>query len=161
MLLMACFNSLETGAPCGGGEFADALALLPDSGIDAGDTLQVVFNQHDTHELSELAIWHLWPFASGIVDSQPDPRVRLVTDAGRVLLDSIGSRYDQPENAYNDPTWHVFTWIRDSDLRNGLYEGFQNQTLWVELWPVGAPRPTTRVRLKTDRVGISPTALCI
>jgi hypothetical protein len=159
--LIGCNSASRVGEPCGGGQYADSRVVLPDTGIDAGDTLLVDFLQHDTQELSELVIWHLWPFASGVIDSEPDPRVRLVTASGRVLLDSIGSRYNQPENRYNRPTWYVFTWIRDSDLRNAFFEGFQNETLWVELWSVGSSQPATRVRLRTDRVGVGPTGLCL
>jgi hypothetical protein len=161
VLLIACNGAADFGGPCGGGQYADARALLPDSGINAGDTLLVVFTQHDTQELAELVIWHLWPFASGVIDTAPDPRVRVVADDGRVLLDSTGSRYDQPENRFDRPTWYVFTWIRDANLRNGLYEGFVNQTLWIELWRVGAPAPGTRVRLRTDHAGVSPMATCL
>lgn len=162
VLLIACTRaSIFRGEPCGGGQYADARAFLPDSGINAGDTLLVVFIQHDTKELAELVIWHLWPFASGAIDPGPDPRVRVVSNDGRVLLDSIGSRYNQPENRYNRPTWYVFTWIRDASLRNGLFEGFRDQTLWIELWRVGASAPGTRVRLRTDRAGVSPMATCL
>ncbi len=162
ILFMArCDAVSRLGSPCGGGQFAEAHAVLPDTGINAGDTRSVVFVQHDTDELTELVIWHLWPFSTGAVDAEPDPRVRIVRDDGRVLLDSIGSRYNQPENRYNRPTWYVFTWIRDAELRNAFHEGFRDETLWIELWQVGAERVGTRVRLVTDRVGIRPTAICV
>lgn len=161
MSLSACRGVSGFTAPCGGGQYADARAFLPDSGINAGDTLQAVFIQHDTQELSELVIWHLWPFGTGAIDPEPDPRVRIVGDDGRVLLDSIGSRYNQPENRYNRPTWYVFTWIRDANLRNALYAGLRDQTLWIELWRVGALAPGTRVRMRTDRAGVEPKATCL
>lgn len=159
-LLMACDRAVTLGGPCGGGQYADAHAILPDTGINDGDTLRVVFVQHDTQELSELVVWHMWPFATGVIDLEPDPRVRIVADDGRVLLDSIGSRYNQPENKNNRPTWYSFSWIRDAKLRNGLYEGLRDQTLWIELWRVDAAAPGTRVRLNTDRAGVSPMATC-
>lgn len=161
VFLMACDGASRIGEPCGGGQYAEARAFLPNLGINAGDTLLVGFIQHDTQELSELVIWHLWPFASGAIDPEPDPRVRVVRDDGRVLLDSIGSRYNQPDDRYDRPTWYVFTWIRDAELRNALYEGLRDQTLWIELWQVGASEPGTRVRLRTDRVGIHPRATCL
>jgi hypothetical protein len=114
LLLTACSGAAPFGAPCGGAQSAEARAVLPDTGINARDTLLVVFVQHDTQELSELVIWHLWPFASGAIDPEPDPRVRVITDDGRVLLDSIGSRFNQPENKNNKPTWFIFTWIREA-----------------------------------------------
>ena len=84
-----------------------------------------------------------------------------MADDGRVLLDSLGSRYNQPENRYNEPTWHVFTWVREASLRNAVYEGLRDQTLWIELWRVGAQAPGTRVQLRTDHVGVSPTLTCL
>ena len=161
LLIARCDALGPRGSPCGDGQFADAQAILPDTGINAGDTLSVVFTQHDTNELTELVIWHLWPFSTGIIDPEPDPRVRIVREDGRVLLDSIGSRYNQPEDKYNRPTWYVFMWIRDAELRNAFFEGFRDETLWVELWHVGASRPGTRVRLVTDRVGIEAPAICL
>ncbi len=149
------------GGPCGGGQYADARAFLPDTGINSSDTLLLVFVQHDTNELSELVVWHLWPFSTGAIDPEPDPRVRIVSDDGRVLLDSVGSRYSQPTNRYDRPTWHVFTWIRDAKLRNALYQGFRDGTLWIELLRVGATQPGTRVRVQTDHVGVSEILRCL
>jgi hypothetical protein len=103
----------------------------------------------------------LWPFSSGAIDPEPDPRVRLVHDDGRILLDSLGSRYSQPNNRYDRPTWIVFAWIRDAALRTALYEGFRDEALWIELWHVGATQPGTRVRLQTDDVGIYPVFHCV
>ena len=159
-LLAACHAS-GVGGPCGGGQFAEAGAVLPDTGINSGDTLRVGLVQHDTKELAELVVWHMWPFSTGVIDPEPDPRVRVVRSDGRVLLDSIGSRYNQPENRYDRPTWFVHTWIRDAALRNALYEGFRDDALWIELWRVGSAQPGTRVRLTTDRVGVSENAWCL
>lgn len=161
LFIAACDGPSRLGSPCGGGQFAEAHAILPDTGINAGDTLSVGFIQHDTNERSELVIWHLWPFSTGAIDPEPDPRVRLVRDDGRVLLDSIGSRYSQPENQYNRPTWYVHTWIHEAELRNAFFEGFQDQALWIELWRVGALRLGTRVRLVTDTVGVRDRAICL
>jgi hypothetical protein len=160
-VIVACSGPSQFGGPCGGGQFAEAHAILPDTGINAGDTLSVGFIQHDTNERSELVIWHLWPFSIDTTDAEPDPRVRIVRDDGSVLLDAIGSRYNQPENQYNMPTWYVHRWIHDAALRNALYEGFQGQRLWIELWRVGAPRLGTRIRLVTDRVGVRETSICV
>ena len=161
VLLTACSGASSFGAPCGGAQSAEAHAFLPDTGINAGDTLFVGFMQHDTQELSEVVIWHLWPFASGAIDPEPDPRVRVIAADGRVLLDSIGSRFNQPENRYNRPTWYVSTWIRDAGLRNAWFEGLRGETLSIELSRPTATAPGTRVRLHTDRAGISPMATCL
>ena len=159
--LGACDLPGSLGAPCGGGQYADARAVLPDTGINAKDTLSVIFLQHDTQELTELVVWHLWPRGNSVSDPAPDPRVRIVTSDGRVLLDSVGTRYNQPENRYNRPTWYVSTWIRDAGLRNSLFDGFRDQSLWVELWRVGATAPGTRVRLQTEHVEVHPVLTCL
>jgi hypothetical protein len=159
LLLVGCATS--TGSECGGGQYAQARAFLPDTGINSGDTLSVGFTQHDMKELSELSIWHMWPFGTGAIDPEPDPRVRIVTAGGRVLLDSPGSRYNQPEDRHNRPTWYVFTWIRNASLRNAFFDGFRNETLWIELWHARATQPGTRVRLVTDEVGVHEKAWCV
>jgi hypothetical protein len=161
LIIAACGGPSRVGGPCGGGQFAQAHAILPDTGINAGDTLSVGFLQHDTNELSELVIWHLWPFGTGAIDPEPDPRVRIVHDDGRVLLDSVGSRYSQPENQYNRPTWFVFTWVHEAGLRNAFYEGFQDEALWIELWHLAPPGLGTRVRLTTDTIGVHARATCL
>jgi hypothetical protein len=153
--------STTTVSECGGGQYAEAHAVLPDTGINAGDTISVGFHQYDTDERSHLAVQHLWPFATDTIDPEPDPRVRIVRGDGRVLLYLVGSRYYQPEKRHSLPTWNAFRWIRDASLRNALYEGFRNETLWIELWHARPPRLGTRVRLTTDRVGITEKAWCV
>ena len=157
-LLLGC--STIMGSECGGGQYANARAFLPDTGINAGDTVEVGFVQHDMNELSELVVWHLWPFESGAVDPEPDPRVRIVGRDGRALLDSVGSRYNQPTNRYDRPTWHVYTWIREARLRNALFEGFRDRALWLELWRVGETGAGTRVPLVVEQVGVSERVWC-
>ena len=156
-------TSDSRGAPCGRNQYADASVTLPDTGINARRTIQVVFIQHDPDlagELSEFAIQQTWPNGAA-ADSEPDPRVRLVSGSGRVLVDSLGSRFDQPTNRFSDPTWHVFGWIRDAQVRNALYSAFATQSLWLELWHAGASAPGTRVLLKTNDYGVRPPAICL
>lgn len=157
-LLCGCDPVL--GNECGGGQYATAWAFLPDTGINAGDSIHVEFVQHDTNELSELAVWHVWPFTSAAIDPEPDPRIRIVGRDERVLLDSIGSRYSQPTNRYDRPTWHVFSWIRDARLRTALFEGFRDRALWLELRRVGEPGLGTRVPLVVERVGVTERVWC-
>jgi len=158
LLPLGCYATSPSGEECGGGQYAEAHAFLPDTGINARDTLSVGLVQHDMKELAELVVWHL---PAGVFDAEPDPRVRIVRDDGRVLLDSIGSRYNQPANRYDRPTWYVFMWIRDAGLRNAFYDGFRDETLWIELWGARATQPGTRLRLSTDRVGVHPKAWCV
>lgn len=151
------------GAPCGGAQHAAARAVLPDTGINAKGEVLVVLSQRDPEligELTDVAVWHLWP-AGAAPDAEPDPRVRLVRDDGRVLLDTLGSRYDQPTNTFSRPTWAVLQTFKSADRRNALFQGFQDQTLWVELWQRDAVQPGTRVRLRTESANVTPKATCL
>ena len=156
-------TSTSGGAPCGRNQYADASVTLPDTGINAGRTIQVTFIQHDPDlagELSEFAVQQSWP-SGAAADAEPDPRVRLVSSSGQVLVDSLGSRFDQPTSRFSDPTWHVFGWIRDGQLRNALYTAFATQSLWLELWHAGATGPGTRVLLTTKAFGVRPPGICL
>lgn len=153
----------ENGAPCGRAQHAVARAILPDTGIDARRELQVVFIQHDPDlagELAEVAVQTAYPAAT-VPDPEPDPRVRLVRDDGRVLLDTLASRYDQPTGAYSRPTWMVHQWIRDAGRRNALFEAMRDQTLWIELWRKDATQPGSRVQLRTESAEVTPAMRCL
>jgi hypothetical protein len=151
------------GVPCGRNQHADARVILPDTGIDAGREIDVSFIQHDPDiagEVSELVIQQPWP-AGASPDKEPDPRVRLLSASGQVLLDTLGTRFDQPTGRFDRPTWLVFHWIRDAQSRNALYNAFATQSLWLELWHAGAAGPGTRVRLQTTDYGVNPPAVCL
>ena len=164
--LSACSTQKVTstrGVPCGNAQYATARAVLPDTGIDGGGQVLLVFIQHDpdiSGELTELAVEHVWLAGSG-VDPAADPRVRVVRDDARVLLDTIATRFDQPNGKFDLPTWFVLYWIRSSEVRTAFYEGFQNQSIWLELWGANATAPGTRVRLSTETEGVTPAAVCL
>jgi hypothetical protein len=150
------------GAPCGRNQHAFATVTLPDTGIDAKREIQVSFIQHDPDlagELSEVAIQQAW--AAAIPDTEPDPRVRLVTASGQVLIDTLGTRFDQPTGNFDRPTWLVLHWIREAPSRNALYNALATQALWLELWHAGAAGPGTRVLLTTKEFGVNPPAICL
>jgi hypothetical protein len=162
---LACFlpSDASRGSPCGRNEHADASATLPDTGINARRVIQVTFLQRDPDllgERSDLAIQQTWP--NGVAaDTEPDPRVRLLTDSGQVLVDTLGSRFDQPTGQFSDPTWHVFRTVQDAQWRASLYTAFATQSLWLELWHPGASRPGTRILLTTTDFGVYPPAICL
>lgn len=137
---------------------------MPDTGINARRELQVVFVQHDPDiagELAEVGVQTPFPAAT-IRDPEPDPRVRLVRDDGRVLLDALATRLEQPTGQFTRPTWIVSQWIRgDAGRRNALFEAMRDQTLWIELWRQGATGPGSRVRLRTESAEITPPARCL
>jgi hypothetical protein len=136
--------------------------VLPDTGIDGGSDVLLVFNQSDpsSGELSELIIEHLRP-AGRDSDPEPDPRIRLVTDDGRVLLDTLATRYDQPTGKFDYPTWLVLYAMRSAELRIAFFEAFNKQTLWLELWRANATQLGTRMRPHTEAVGVSPVGWCV
>jgi hypothetical protein len=163
--LMACseVTSVSMRSPCGRNQHAFATITLPDTGINAGREIQVSFIQHDPDiagELSEFAIQQSWPVGAA-PDSEPDPRVRLLSASGQVFVDTLGTRFDQPTGRFDRPTWLVSQWIRDAQLRNGLYNAFATQSLWLELWRPGGAGPGTRVLLTTKEFGVNPPAICV
>jgi hypothetical protein len=150
------------GAPCGGNQYANASAILPDTGIDRAREIELSFIQHDPDpqgELSEVAIQQAWPADAG-PDAEADPRVRLVTASGQILLDPVVTRFDQPSGRFDRPTWLVLQWIHDAQSRNALYNAFATQSLWLELWHPGAAGPGTRVLFTTKDFGVNPPAIC-
>jgi hypothetical protein len=151
------------GAPCGRNQHAFASGVMPDTGINAGREIQASFIQHDpdiSGELSELAIQQSWP-AGAAPDTEPDPRVRLLSASGQIFIDTLGTRFDQPTGRFDRPTWLVLHWMRDAQSRNGLYNAFATQSLWLELWHAGATAPGTRVLLTTKDFGVYPPAICL
>ena len=163
--LLACSSTTDGsgGAHCGGNQHAFASVILPDTGIDAKREIVVSFIQHDPRlsgELSEVAIQQAWP-GGAAPDSEPDPRVRLLTASSQVLVDTLGTRFDQPTGRFDRPTWLVLHWIRDSQSRNALYDALATQSLWLELWHVGATGPGTRILLTTKDFGVYPAAVCL
>ena len=162
-LACACSSISSTGAPCGRNQHAFATVILPDTGINARREIQVSFIQHDPDlagELSEVAIQQTWP-PGAAPDSEPDPRVRLLSASGQVFVDTLGTRLDQPSGRFDRPTWLVLHWIRDAQTRNGLYTALATQSLLLELWHSGAAGPGTRVLLTTKEFGVYPPAVCL
>jgi hypothetical protein len=154
----SCNEEQIAGATCGGGQTAEAHAVLPDTGINSGDTVVVSFSQHGEGDLSELSVVHLWWYVRG-PNPEANPRVRLVREDGLVLLDSSGSRVDQTGHG-ETPSWYVFTWIHEAKRRNDLFYGLRDEMLWLELRQPGSPTAGTRVRLETDRAEFRPAFHC-
>lgn len=158
-LVCACADVRLVGGPCGGNQFASAMVVLPDTGINAARDIKVVFLQHDVSELSEISIEQPWP-ENAPSDSEPNPRVRLVSASGQILLDTLGTRYDRGVGGFTDPTWYIAHWIKDAPTRNAFYNAFAADSLWLELWHTTAPGPGTRVMLNTTSFGINPRSTC-
>jgi hypothetical protein len=164
-LLAACgvIGPSESGVPCGGAQYASARVVLPDTGVNGGTTVHVGLVQHDPQisgELAEVVVQHVWPAERG-ENPAADPRVRLVRDDGRVLLDTLGTRLDQPSGTFTRRTWFVLQWIRSAEQRQALFGAFRDGTLWLELWAPGAGAPRTRVPVRAEQIGVTPPTRCL
>ena len=76
------------GTPCGGTRQVDAEAVFPDTGLGAGGRATVSFYESDPNRsLDETAIivWTFPPANTTFTDNPP--RVRVLTDGGKVFLD--------------------------------------------------------------------------
>jgi hypothetical protein len=152
----ACSIIGEPGSVCGGAQVAVARATLPDTGIAAGTELLVVLSQYDPYligEETELAIQPL-PQVGREPSPDPDPRVRLVREDGRVLVDTLSSRAARP-------SWIVYKRFRNAELRIAIFEAIQRQALWVELWSPVAQQSGTRIRLTTESAEVQPVTRCL
>jgi hypothetical protein len=159
--LVACVSCGAAGwaGPCGGGQFAEAGATLPDTGLNHGAEIKVGFDQHDTDELTEYSVNQLWEAGtSPAVDA--DSRLRVVRTDGLVLVDTSGLAY-RPGQPPGRPGFLAWGWIKEAARRNAWYDGFADDNLWIELWHPGASAASTRVRLHTTRREVTPVETCL
>lgn len=157
-LATAC-NSITRGGPCGGGQFAQANATLPDTGLHSGAEVGALMLQHDTQEFTEWHVTQLWaPGASPTVE--PSTRVRLVRSDGRILVDTAGLTYKSgvPDGR---PGFTVYGLIEDATTRTAWYDGFADDNLWVELWRPTDAIPSVRMRLHTTDREVMPVMHCL
>jgi hypothetical protein len=159
-----CIGALtDPASKCGNAQTAAAFATLPDTGIAASTEVQVVLAQFDPFiigELSDISVQHLWPSTRG-PNPEADPRVRLVRDDGRVLLDTLATRRLPNDGDPNRLTWIVVQRTQSADRRNAVFNAMRDQTLWLELWSRNAAADGTRVRLRTTSASVSPIATCV
>jgi hypothetical protein len=151
------------GATCGGAQSAAAIATLPDTGIGAGADVQIALSQRDPYligELADLSVQHVWP-QSRAPNPQPDPRVRLIRDDGRVLLDTVATRHIPNDGDPNRGSWLVFKTFSNAELRNAIYAAIRDSAITLELWSVGGSRPGTVVRPSTKEAFVSSIATCV
>jgi hypothetical protein len=151
------------GETCGGAQIASARATLPDTGIGDGASVSIVLSQRDPFligELADFAVFHLWPESKG-TNPEIDPRVRIVRDDGRVLLDTIATRRIPNDGSPNRRTWIVFRTFSDPELRSAIFEAMRTESIRLELWhPTGAA-PGTVVRPRTEEAFVSAIATCL
>ena len=145
----------ERGSTCGGAQYAVAHISLPDSGISAGTELVFAFTQRDPYligEQTDISIQQLPtpPAALAVL-----PHVRLVHDDGRVLLDQSSTPASFGE------TWRMIFITHNADIRNAIFDGLQTQGISLQLlrWPTD--QLGTKVRIRTDELGVSPVQRCL
>jgi hypothetical protein len=158
---------VEIGGPrpakCGGAQSASALATLPDTGIGGGAPVQIVLSQRDPvffGEAAYLTIFHDWPQSKG-PNPEANPRVRLIRDDGRVLLDTLSTRQPLNDGDPNRLTWIVSKTFSNAELRNAIYEAIRTESITLELWPPTGTGPSTVVRPQTQEAFVSPIATCL
>ena len=151
------------GQTCGGAQIASARATLPDTGIGGGAVVVIGLSQRDPFligELADISVQHVWPQAKG-PNPEPDPRVRLIRDDGRVLLDTLATRRIPNDGTPNRLTWIVFWTFSNAELRNGIFEAIRTETIRLELWPPSGTRPGTVVRPRTEEAQVGAIGTCL
>jgi hypothetical protein len=159
--MASCKFFEEPGTQCGGGQSAEAHALLPDTGIHRGAEVVAGLVQHDTQEFTEIGVWQLWAFGTPPTDTLPAARVRVVRSDGLVLIDTSGLVYRPAANANGRHSFFAYEILTVAARREQWYEGFLDDKLWFELWNPGASTPTTRIQLNTTKRELAPISRCL
>jgi hypothetical protein len=155
LLANACANILNRGTPCGGERNVDARAVLPDTGLGAGGDANISFNESDPNrslDESSLIVWTFPPANTMFADNPP--RVRVITDDGRVFLDLTAT------SAYLG-SWYVRAPVAKGAIRDEIVAAFQNGLVTVEFSTSGPAPKVTRVRPTVRFAGTTPVVLCV
>lgn len=151
------------GSTCGGAQIAAARAILPDTGIGGGAPVVIVLSQRDPFligEVADISVQHVWPLSNG-TNPEVDPRVRIIRDDGRVLLDTVSTRRIPNDGNPNRSTWIVFWTFSNAELRNAIFEAIRTESITLELWPRNGTRPGTIVRPRTEEALVTMIGTCV
>jgi hypothetical protein len=132
-----------------------AQLVLPDTGIGAGGQGSVGFHESEAGALDEssLIVWTFPPAGTAFADSVP--RVRILTDDGRVFLDV------QSTPAYQG-SWYAKQDIPHGSIRDSIVSAFQQGVVTIELSSAPATGgKATRVRPTIQFAGRTPRVTCI
>jgi len=110
--------------------------------------------------LTDISVQNVWTQAKG-PNPEPDPRVRLIRDDGRVLLDTLATRRIPNDGTPNRLTWIVFWTFSNAELRNAIFEAIRAESFRLELWPSSGTAPGTVVRPRTDEAFVTAIATCL
>ena len=151
----ACSEFTNRSTPCGGTLQVDATVALPDTGLGAGGSGNVSFFESEadrTPDDTALGVWTFPPANTTFADGPP--RVRVLTDDGRVFLDL------QSTSAFLG-SWYVLQPIRDHALREEIVAAFHAKRVVVEFVRTQPEQKTTRVRPDVRFAGRTPVLRCV
>src|SRR6185503_16662430 len=128
---------------------------LPDTGLGAAGTANVGFHESEPNRTLDETAVYVWTFpAAGKPFADSPPRVRVVTDDGRVFVDV------QSTLAYQG-SWYVNQQIPDSSLRDQIVSAFQAGVVVIEFSSGDHVERVTRVRPDVHFAGRTPVLLCV
>jgi hypothetical protein len=151
----ACSDLTSRGSPCGGERQVSATAVLPDTGLGAGGEATISFVESDAHRSLDETALIVWTFPpTNASFSGNPPRVRIVTDDGRVFLDV------QSTTAYLG-SWYARAPIPNTPLRDEIVAAFQNGRVTIEFSSGELTPKTTRVQPAITFAGRTPVVMCL
>ena len=155
LLTTACSEIFGRGSPCGGTRQVDAQVVLPDTGLGAGGRANLSFYESEPGRSLDETSMILWTFPpDGTAFTDAPPRVRVVTDDGRVFLDRrAGSAYLG--------SWYVREPIPTGPRRDEIVSAFQQAIVTVEFLGASPAQKLTRVRPNVRFAGRSPILQCL
>lgn len=155
LLVATSCTEIVRGSPCGGTRQVDAQAVLPDTGLGAGGTANISFFEAEprgTSDDTSLGVWtyprESKPFADG------PPRVRVVTDDGKVFL-------DRQTIAASGGSWYAREPVPPGSRRDEIITAFQNGAVMVEFLDASPKQKVTRARPIVRFAGSTPVLRCL
>jgi hypothetical protein len=128
--------------------------VLPDTGLGAGGQASIDFYESEPNrslDETSLGVWTFPPANATFADNPP--RVRLVTDDGRVFLDL------ESTSAYLG-SWYVRQAIPNSPVRDETVSAFQAGLVIVEFSIAQPVQKVTRLRPSIRFAGRTPVGIC-
>ena len=155
LLLSSGCLDITRGIPCGGQRQVDAFAVLPDTGLGARGQAAVTFSESDPERSLDETSLSVWTFPSANTTfADSPPRVRLVTDDGRVFLDV------QSGTAY-EGSWSAKQKIPKGPAREEIVAAFDRGIVTVEFSNALPVPKVTRVRPTVRFAGRTPVLQCL
>lgn len=155
LIVATACTDFTRGSPCGGTRQLDAQAVLPDTGLGAGGRANISFFESERVGISDESSLGVWtyprdstPFADG------PPRVRVVTDDGKVFL-------DRQAITASGGSWYTREPVPPGPRRDEIITAFQNGAVMVEFLDASPKQRVTRARPVVRFAGRNPIGLCL